>query len=239
MTDIALFLDIDGTLLEHQEHPEAVKVDEDLRQLIRQTARNLDGALAVVTGRTIDMVDRLFLPLELPAAGLYGLEMRLRAGDPVSDLEEPAALTAVIGLLSERFGTAGGIYFERKGPVLAIHTRGAPERLGDVMAAAEEALPSLQNYRIAAGNAGLELMPIDLVKAGAIERFLQIEPFAGRRPVFIGDDTSDESGFEHVNAVGGLSIRVKPNGPTAATLNLPNVAAVLDWIRKIPDAPGL
>ena len=229
----ALFLDIDGTLLEHQAHPEGVKVDEDLRRLIRETYIRLDGALALVTGRTIAMADRLFLPLELPVAGLYGVEMRMKPGDPAKPAEEPAALTAVIEKLMDRLGPIDGIYFERKGPVLAIHLRAAPEMLAEVEAAAEEALPALENYRIVAGNAGLELMPIDVVKATAIERFLKIEPFAGRRAVFIGDDTSDESGFEYVNSIGGLSIRVKPNGPTAATKTVPNVAAVLDWIREL------
>ena len=231
--DTALFLDIDGTLLEHQEHPEAVHVNEELRQLIRETSERLDGALAVVTGRTIEMVDRLFLPLELPAAGLFGLEMRLKPGEPVAPLVEPPALSAVTERLAGRFGAVEGLYFERKGPILAIHLRGAPDKLKEVLAAAEEALPELENYRIAAGNAGIELIPIDVVKASAIERFMRTEPFAGRRAVFIGDDTSDESGFEQVNSIGGLSIRVKPKGPTAATMTVPNVAAVLDWIREM------
>ena len=231
--DTALFLDIDGTLLEHQEHPDGVKVDEELRQLIRDTSARLDGALAVVTGRTIEMVDRLFLPLELPAAGLFGLEMRLKPGDPVAPLVEPPALASVTEKLAGQFGTVDGLYFERKGPILAIHLRGAPDKLKEVLAAAEKALPELDNYRIAAGNAGIELIPIDVVKAAAIERFMRTEPFAGRRPVFIGDDTSDESGFEQVNATGGLSIRVKPKGPTAARMTVPDVAAVLDWIRDL------
>lgn len=235
MRDIALFLDIDGTLLEHQAHPDAVKVDDDLRELIRRTSQALNGALALVTGRSLAMVDRLFLPLELPAAGLYALEVRMKPGDPAVAAEEPAALTAAIEKLMERFGSVEGVYFERKGPVLAVHIRAAPHMMGELSKAAEEVLPELGDYRIAAGNAGLELIPTQVVKAAAVERFMEIEPFKGRRPVFIGDDTSDESAFDYVNSVGGLSIRVKPNGPTAATMTLPNVAAVLDWIREIPD----
>jgi trehalose 6-phosphate phosphatase len=145
---------------------------------------------------------------------------------------ESEVLTSVIERLIGRFKPIEGIYFERKGAVVAVHTRAAPEHLAAVLSAAEEALPELENYRIIAGHAGLELVPIDVAKANAIERFMSEVPFAGRKPVFIGDDTSDESGFDHVNKVGGVSIRVRPNGPTAARETLPNVAAVHDWIRQ-------
>jgi trehalose 6-phosphate phosphatase len=230
--ELALFLDIDGTLLDHQSHPDAVKVDETLRGLISAAYFKLGGALALVTGRSIAMADRLFLPLELPVAGLYGVEMRLKPGEPFSPSEESEALTSVIERLMGRFKPVEGIYFERKGAVLAVHTRAAPGHLAALLAAAEEALPELENYRIIAGHAGLELVPIGVAKAAAIERFMSVSPFVGRKPVFIGDDTSDESGFEQVNKVGGVSIRVRPNGPTAARETLPTVAAVHDWIRQ-------
>ena len=233
MAGPALFLDIDGTLLDHQAHPDAVKVDETLRGLIREGYAKLDGALALVTGRSISMADRLFLPLELPVAGLYGVEMRLKPGDPFTPSTETPALTAVIERLVGRYAGIEGVYFERKGAVLAVHTRGAPEYLEEVMGLAEEALPGLGDYRIIAGHAGFELMPIGVAKAVAIDRFMQIDPFKGREPIFIGDDTSDESGFEHVNTVGGRSIRVKPQGPTAAKESLKNVAAVHDLIAEI------
>jgi trehalose 6-phosphate phosphatase len=230
---IALFLDIDGTLLEHQAHPEAVKVDEPLRQLLREAYFRLDGALALVTGRNIAMADRLFLPLELPVAGIYGLEMRLRPGEAVAAALEPEALSRVAERLGARFAAVEGVYFERKGPVLAIHIRAAPGMLDEVLAAAREALPELgEEYRIAVGNAGIELIPVGGVKASAVERFLRTPPFAGRKPVFIGDDVSDESAFDYVNALEGLSIRVKPDGPTAARRTLPDVAAVREWIRE-------
>ena len=111
------------------------------------------------------------------------------------------------------FRETDGVYFERKGAVLAIHTRGAPHALDAVCTAAERVLPQLPSgYRIVAGNAGLEFLPLDALKSAAIHRFMQISPFAGRRPVFIGDDVSDESGFEYVSRMGGISVRVKPTG---------------------------
>lgn len=233
MDNLALFLDIDGTLLEHQAHPEAVKVDDDLRALLGEVSDRLNGALALITGRTIAMADRLFLPLELPVAGVYGLEMRMRAGEPASGADEPVLLTNIAESLSGQFASVEGIYFERKGPVLAVHLRAARDRIEEVLAAARDGLKESADYRIEAGNAGFEIVPIDTAKATAIQRFMGMEPFAGRRAVFIGDDTADESGFDYVNSIDGLSIRVKPTGPTAARATLPDVAAVLDWLQLI------
>src|SRR3954451_7210064 len=92
--DIALFLDIDGTLIEHQPHPDGVFVDEELRTLLVAAEERLGGAVAFITGRSVAMVDRLFAPLELPAAGLYGLEHRLRPGDKATVADEPADMRA-------------------------------------------------------------------------------------------------------------------------------------------------
>jgi trehalose 6-phosphate phosphatase len=229
--DTALFLDIDGTLLEHQPHPDGVVADQELRNLLTAAEERLGGAVAFITGRSVATVDRLFAPLSLPVAGLYGLEHRLRPGDTATLADEPADLAAVADALEEEFRTTDGVYFERKGAVLAIHTRGAPHALDAVRAAADRVLPSLQRgYRIVAGNAGLEFLPVDALKSAAIHRFMAIAPFSGRRPVFIGDDVSDESGFEYVNQIRGVSVRVRPSGETAASFVLPDVASVRDWI---------
>lgn len=231
---IALFLDIDGTLLEHQPHPEAVRVDDALRGLLSDAAASLDGAVAFVTGRTIEMVDRLFAPLVLPAAGLYGLEHRLTPDGEVERADEPADLAAVADALQREFHTTEGIYFERKGPVLAIHTRAAPAAFPRVRKAAEKALSTLpEGYRIVAGNAGLEFIPVEALKSAAIERFLETAPFAGKRPVFLGDDVSDEAGFDYVNEKDGLSLRVRPAGPTSAKAALADVTAVHDWLGRL------
>jgi trehalose 6-phosphate phosphatase len=111
--NIALFLDIDGTLLEHRPHPDDVSVDNRLRALLAAIAQTLGGAVAFVTGRNVAMVDRLFAPLHLPTAGLYGLEHRLTPDGPVERAEEPADLAAVADRLQHQFHTTEGIYFER------------------------------------------------------------------------------------------------------------------------------
>ena len=227
----ALFLDIDGTLIEHQAHPEGIAVDEDLRDLLVSAGEAVDGALAFVTGRSVEMVDRIFAPLAIPVAGLYGLEHRLQPGGEIETADEPEDVAAVAEAMQREFEHVDGVYFERKGPVLAVHTRAAPQAFEAVKASAEAALARLPaGYRIVAGNAGLEFLPVGALKSAAIDRFMEIEPFRGRTPVFIGDDVSDESGFSFVNEAGGLSIRVRPRGQTEARYTLPDVASVREWL---------
>ncbi len=232
--DVALFLDIDGTLIEHGDHPEGIVADDELRDLLVAAEQRLGGAVAFITGRSIGMVDRLFQPLSLPVAGIYGLEHRLQPGGEAELADEPADLAAVAEALQAEFQETEGVYFERKGPVLAIHTRAAPDAFDAVKAASQKALGQLADgYRIVAGHAGLEFLPVGALKSAAIRRFMVVEPFVGRRPVFLGDDVSDESGFEFVNEAGGVSIRVRPTGATAASYALKDVAAVRKWISQI------
>ena len=226
----ALFLDIDGTLLEHAEHPDSVSVSDELRQLMQTMERRLDGAVAFVTGRSVSAVDRLFDPLKMRVAGLYGLEHRLMPDGPVEAADEPADIAALADEVEAELGK--GVYVERKGPVLALHTRAAPHLLARATVLVEKALDRLpEGYRVIAGNAGVELMPLEAAKGAAIRRFMEIPPFIGRRPVFLGDDTSDENGFETVNGEDGISIRIKPRGPTAARHVIADVTDAIAWLQ--------
>lgn len=235
----ALFLDIDGTLLEHAAHPEAVSVSDELRLLLEALERRLGGALAFVTGRSIAAVDHLFAPLKLRAAGLYGLEHRLVKGGPVETASEPADIAALAKEIEAEFAGAG-VYIERKGPILALHTRAAPHLLARAIHLVEQALDRLPpGYRVLAGNAGVELMPLEAAKGAAIRRFMKRPPFAGRRPVFLGDDTSDENGFEAVNEAVGISVRVRPQGQTAASYGLAGVTEAIAWLEECLAAPAI
>ncbi|TIQ36452.1 MAG: trehalose-phosphatase [Mesorhizobium sp.] len=226
----ALFLDIDGTLLEHAAHPDSVSVSDGLRLLLETIERRLDGALAFITGRSIAAVDGLFDPLRLRIAGLYGLEHRLTPNGQIEAADEPADMAALADEIELELASKA-VYVERKGPVLAIHTRAAPHLLARATELVEAALARLpEGYRVIAGNAGVELMPLEAAKGAAIRRFMQLDPFSGRRPVFLGDDTSDENGFETVNAAGGISIRVKPQGETAARFAIADVASAIAWL---------
>ncbi|WP_214470919.1 trehalose-phosphatase [Mesorhizobium sp. dw_380] len=229
----ALFLDIDGTLLEHAAHPDAVVVGGELRSLLTRLEAQLDGALAFITGRSIAAVDHLFQPLRLRAAGLYGLEHRLVRNGPVEAAGEPADIAALAQEIEAELANAD-VYIERKGPILAIHTRAAPQLLERATRLVEQALARLPaGYRVLAGNAGVELMPLEAAKGAAIRRFMQGAAFAGRRPVFLGDDTSDENGFDAINEMNGISVRIRPRGATAARHALASVDEALAWLDMV------
>ncbi|MBB6250616.1 trehalose-phosphatase [Nitrospirillum iridis] len=228
----ALFLDIDGTLLEHHRDPTGVVVDQDLRDLLTRLDRRLGGAVAVISGRSLASIDTLFQPMRLRAGGLFGIEMRLSPADPAVAAPEPPALAALAARAHAEFGHVRSIVIERKGPVLAIHTGPAPGTLDEVTRLAKAALPGLPpGYRIVEGNVGVELMPAQALKGDAVGRFMATEPFKGRRPIFIGDDVPDEHAFESVHRLGGVAVKVgRPEQATAAPYALADVAAVRAWL---------
>ena len=231
---VALFLDIDGTLLHLAPHPDAVVVDDDLRHLLDGLDRRLGGAFALVSGRALADIDRLFAPRRFAAAGLHGLEWRLKgAGDAVL-LAMPRELRTQSVEIANRLAAFHGVLIERKGPAVAVHYRRAPEAEAHVYLAAQEALAALgPGYRLLEGHAVVELIPASASKGGAVRHFMAAAPFMGRQPVFVGDDVTDESAFAVVNELGGLSVRVGPEIPTAAQKRLADVAAVRSWLAEI------
>ncbi|MDD7972339.1 trehalose-phosphatase [Roseinatronobacter sp. HJB301] len=233
LTETALFLDIDGTLVEHAAHPDAVIVPPALPGILGDLNRKLDGAVAFVTGRNLAMVERLFGQTGLAAAGTFGIERML--GDELeSGHEAAAAVTPVFTELEKRFSQTKGVYFEYKGPVLAVHTRAAPEALPAVIAACRNTLTRLPaGYRLLEGHAGAEFLPEGATKSAAIAWFMSRPPFRGRIPVFLGDDTSDEIGFEWTNRNSGISVRIGPEIQTQAHHTLRTVTDVHDWLTRL------
>lgn len=236
----ALFLDVDGTLLQIAQHPDAVRVSEEVLAALAALLPALDGALALVSGRSIDNLDDLFAPLRLPCAGVHGLERR--GADGIVHREDAAALLAPLRSPLAAFVERNpGLLLEDKGQSLALHFRNAP-------ACADEAEAFLRRLladggaplELKSGKMVLEVKPGNADKGTAIAAFLQEYPFAGRRPVFIGDDVTDEDGFAVVNAAGGLSIRVGQAGAaTVARHRLPDEDAVLACLRRcLGDAGG-
>jgi trehalose 6-phosphate phosphatase len=227
--DWALFLDVDGCLLEFADTPGGVAVPPGLVDTLAGLARRLDGALALVSGRTLEMLDSLFAPLRLPAAGVHGLERRDAHGH-VQGPDAPPALERVAARARDVAQTHPGAVVEPKGAALALHWRAAPGAAQAFERLARDALPRLPGYRLQPGDQVLELRPEGADKGAAIAAFLEAPPFRGRLPVFAGDDLTDEHGFEVVNARGGLSVLVGARGESAARHHLPDPAAVLDWL---------
>jgi len=228
--DWALFLDVDGTLLEFAERPDEVRLPPDLVNVLGALHARLDGALALVSGRPLDVLDRLFAPLHLPAAGLHGLERRID-GSKEEAPEPPPALGHLredAGRVAERYP---GAVVEDKGSTLALHWRGNTAAHQDLMALANAALPDLPGYRIQSGDHVAELRPGGADKGSAIEQMMDRPPFAGRRPVFVGDDHTDEHGFEVVRDHDGLAVLVGNRQPSVAAHRLADPADVISWLQ--------
>ena len=227
----ALFLDVDGTLLEIMPRPDEVRVTVRLRRLLDAASRSLDGALALVSGRSIAALDRIFAPSSLPAAGLHGLERR----DARGRVHYPSGYAERIGAarrgLLAFVQSEPGLLLEDKGATLALHFRNAPaladecrRRIGIACAAAGD------DFHVQPGKMVLELKPSGQDKGTAIMDFMSEAPFKGRIPVFIGDDVTDENGFSAVNALGGISIRVGASAYSAARHIAAGVPDIHQWL---------
>jgi trehalose 6-phosphate phosphatase len=203
-----LFLDVDGTLLELAETPEAVVVDLELKDLLVRLAQSLGGAVALVSGRSIDVIDRMFAPLRLPCAGLHGLERRTAAGERRGAQWIDERLGAARASLAAFVDTHPGILLEDKGRALAVHFRMAP-RFAEAARRAVGALAAwLPGYHVQEGKMVLEIKPQQITKGTAVEAFMDEPPFRGRKPVFVGDDLTDQDGLRAAERLGGISVAV-------------------------------
>lgn len=234
-TTLALFCDVDGTLLPIAEAPDAVRVSDRVRRALGRLAQALEGAVALISGRRIDDLDRLFAPLHLPTAGLHGLERRDGAGclHRLADAAEMAPLRPELRAFAQ---STEGVLLEDKGATLALHYRGAPARAGELRALVARLVAGrLDRLRVLEGKMVIEIKPRVAHKGEAIAGFMGEPPFAGRRPVFLGDDLTDEDGFRVVNELGGVTVRVGDEGRSEARHRLANVEAVLVWLETLPE----
>lgn len=228
--DWAYFLDVDGTLIDLADTPDAVHVDAALLQLIARLHRASGGAVALISGRAIADLQQRLGKLRLPLAGQHGLERRDAAGRLWIQAAPQAAKSAIKEALAPVLARHPGLLLEDKGLTLALHYRRAPHlaayalRLMDRLADAAGAGLELQRGKCVA-----ELKPAGIDKGTALAAFLAQPPFKGRRPVFIGDDRNDEHGFAEVNKLHGISIKVG-KGASCARFRLPDVAAVRRWL---------
>jgi len=227
-----LFLDVDGTLIELTDAPLETFADSELKTLLSQVAERLGGAVALVSGRSIHYLDGLFAPLRLPSAGLHGVERRKASGAlhgaSFVDTQLSQARAAVHALVAAHPGTS----MEDKGRTIAVHFRMAPQAEANIrqsLFAIAEPLGS--NYHIQEGSMVLEIKPRGFSKATAIKAFMKEPPFSGRKPVFIGDDLTDQDGFRLVEDQGGISIAVGER--VRGQFRLESASAVRTWLQKI------
>ena len=234
----AFFLDIDGTLFDIVALPAAVRAGAADFELLTALYEAAGGAVALVSGRPIDGIDKIFAPLKLPAAGQHGVERRDARGKmhrhalPSEQWKNAVAPVRRYAALHE------GLIFEDKGLSIALHYRLAPRLEKGVRSAMRTAAAALgERYEILPGKMVFELRPSGRDKGVAIEEFMREKPFARRVPVFLGDDLSDEYGFMVVNRLGGHSVKVG-SGETAARWSLADPTALRAWLAQwIESAP--
>lgn len=229
---LALFCDFDGTLVDIAPTPDAIEVPGSLIERLANLEEVLGGAFAIITGRTIANVDGFLSSHSFSVSGSHGAERRHRGRRS----EAPAALAntarTIEEVITSEFRDDDRILVERKPTGVAVHFRAAPEREDDVRAAMERALAQANQFHAIEGKMVIEARPRGTDKGAAISALMEEEPFKGRRPVFIGDDVTDEDGFRAVNAMGGIGIKVGA-GESAAQFRLPDVNAVYELLDRL------
>lgn len=224
----ALFLDFDGTLVDIAERPDAVQVGAALPALIASLAEWLDGRLAIVSGRTLAVLSELLGPIEVAMAGSHGGEFRSTPGAEMIPLAEPLPRDVV-----EALGTFardnGGLLVEPKPFSIAVHYRRHPHVL-DALLEQTTAIASARGLGLKHGKQVIELTMPGSDKGSAVARFMDLPAFAGARPLFVGDDVTDEDAFHVVEHLGGAGILVGEPRQTAARWRLPDVPAVHRWL---------
>ncbi|ARO13448.1 trehalose 6-phosphate phosphatase [Ketogulonicigenium robustum] len=233
--DWAFFLDLDGTLLDLAEAPDAVRPADDLQHVLTTLEAASGGALAIVTGRAVSFVDQLFAGHSFTVAGLHGAQLRLQGQGAPAIAARPAGFVA--GARLARAAAQNGVLFEDKGDAFALHYRQAPAAAKDVHAVMTRAQQLAgADYKLRPGKFVVELAPARQDKGDALRHLMTLAPFLGRRPFAAGDDVTDEAMFKAARDLGGFGLRVGARADlagSAAAMGLPNAAAFRHWIRSL------
>lgn len=233
ISGLAVFLDIDGTLLDIADTPDGIVVPPGLPAALARMSHRLDGALALVTGRSIETVDRLFGGMVLPVSGLHGAEWRDGRGRVAHPPTTPPFELAKCRL-REQAASWPGIVFEDKGAAFAAHYRLAPQHephIRKLMATLAEAVGT--GWVLQDGKDVVELRPRGRDKGDALMAFMELDGFSGRRPLTIGDDVTDEAMFAVANRLRGLSVRVGDDDrPSLAKRRIASPPDVRAWIER-------
>jgi trehalose 6-phosphate phosphatase len=234
-TNCAIFLDFDGTLIDIADTPHGVVVPTELVPLLTRLFVGLDGAIAIITGRTVSDVDRFLAPLRLVVAGVHGAELRTLADGevhPAAEALEPSIIDAV----RELAGIARGVVIEPKVYSIAVHYRRAKMVGAHIEAALGRIVEHGPGHLILSpGRKVIEVVPRHISKGAALEALLRLPKFRGRRPVMIGDDVSDQSAFAAAVRLGGLGLRVAGEHFTTEASDFDSPAHVRAWLSALAE----
>jgi trehalose 6-phosphate phosphatase len=227
-----LFLDVDGTLIELTDTPLHTRASDELKALLNGVSERLGGAVALVSGRSIDTLDALFAPVRLPSAGLHGVERRKASGSMHGAGFKDSQLDRARAALGALVQSLPGTFLEDKGRTIAVHFRLAPQFEAQVSEAVMTIAAAMgAHYQVQGGSMMLEIKPRGFDKGAAVKAFLQEPPFSGRTPVYVGDDLTDLDGFKAVETHGGISIAVGDR--IRGEYRLDDPSAVRDWLTGI------
>jgi trehalose 6-phosphate phosphatase len=233
----ALFLDFDGTLVEIARRPEEVQLDSFTRRALIKLDDYFSGALAIVTGREIGDLDQFLHPLTLPVAGVHGLTRRSADGriHCRNQRHDNSFVVHVLAFLQPFVDLNAGLQLETKSHAVALHYRRNPELEEACIQAMRDATRDLSGYHVVRGKMVIEAKIEGGNKGAAVADFLSETPFAGRKPIFAGDDLTDEDAFQEVNRRHGISIKVGLEG-TCAGYRADTTIEFLAWLQNLAES---
>lgn len=225
----ALFIDIDGTLLDVAATPDAVHVPQRLARTLKAISRGLGGAVALSTGRRVADADRLFAPLKLVTSGVHGTEVRTAEGGDIK-LLAPMIAPAFVQRINDICLIAPGILVEQKGAGVAIHYRNAPETAAQLEAELARLIDGSTEYVLRPGRKVLEVLPKGYSKGTSLAWVMRLAPFHGRRPIMVGDDDGDEPGILAAERLSGFGLKVAGEHFSQAVADFDSAADVRAWL---------
>ena len=238
LREIALFLDYDGTLIPYggsalmQSRP-----DPTLPPLLDRLIEGTSRATALVSGRGVAELEALIAPTRLPISGTHGAELRQTADAELEVLFPTEGLEELVAVWEKLAAGMPGLRLEVKHMTLVVHYHDLVNRKDEILEHSQHISETRPAFAPQAGHGCIEFKPAGADKGLGIARLMELETFAGRRPVFIGDDIPDEAGFAVVNSLGGISIRVGA-GETQARHRLYDVAALRGWLGALAEFPS-
>ena len=229
---LALFLDVDGTLYEIENSPSLIKPCFKLQKKLHSIRNRLGGALGLISGRSLDDLDRIFDTNKIPLAGNHGAQLRdaLRTNEYQADTGN---IKGIAHKIKELLNEQKNIEIENKGSNLTVHFRNSTIDRKEINKIMLEIVKYEPKLILLEGKEVLEVKPLNHNKGTAISYYMKTKPFIKRRPIFIGDDVSDEDGFETVNNKGGWSVRVGNYKRSKANFFLPNVKSVHEIMEQL------
>ncbi len=225
----ALFLDFDGTLVELASQPETIEVPPGLVEALKALSRQLNGALALVSGRRLQDLDHFLSPLQLPTAAEHGAHRRSASGQLT--IAHAANMQGVLQAAQALATQHPTLRLEQKKLAISLHYRHAPELEALCLAEMQAAVARSAGLDLMHGKCVIDIKPAGVSKGTAIAAFMAEAPFAGRTPLFAGDDVTDEAGFTQVQGMGGYAVKVGP-GPTVAQHRCDSVTQLMVWLQS-------